>query len=335
MDLWFPADPILLHRSQEHTRLLLGYAGEWRWFTTLAFVIKTFMQQHLLNSGYSGLGSYGVLLMIVRYLQVEREAGREGEANVGRLLCGFFRFWAEFDYVSLAVDVKGEGRCVEKTPAMVGSSGPNPQVQGRSEQDRGGEGDEAAEEEAVGEEEEADAAGDDPTPFRLRRRCRHPTPGDRLTLIITDPCDVTNFILCHQKALRNMVHAFIHACHTLDPSSPPTHPAKEVQTIALFAEAELRPLRVHLLSPPLLLILLPQLLRCGECHRLHRQHRAQHPHHVPPHLHAPHPPPPPPAPPPPSALPPPLPFSHHPHPPHPAPASIVSSTSTRRASAPP
>ena len=73
MDLWFPNERRVVGRSQRHVDEVKGYMQRWRWMGVLAVVVKTFMQQQLLNSGYSGLGSYGVLLMIVRYLQVERE----------------------------------------------------------------------------------------------------------------------------------------------------------------------------------------------------------------------------------------------------------------------
>ena len=40
---------------------------------------------------------------------------------------------------------------------------------------------------------------------------------ERLSLVIVDPCDSTNHIVCHHKALRNMIAAFIQAVAVLDP----------------------------------------------------------------------------------------------------------------------
>ena len=231
MDLWFPADPAILTRSQQHTTLLRQYAEEWKWFTPLAFVIKTFMQQHLLNSGYSGLGSYGVLLMIVRFLQEDRarrEGAGEEEANVGRVLCHFLRFWVEFDYINFAIDVRGQGQFTDK-PVLNEEAKP---VSRDEEEDEV-----PAEEEDVVDDEpqEGDGRGDE----RSRRRRKAVVTGDRLSLVIADPCDSSNYVVCHHKALRNMLYAFIHACTVLDPLTHPPHPAKDVQTVAAFTDAEL------------------------------------------------------------------------------------------------
>ena len=235
MDLWFPADPSILTRSQQHTQLLRQYAEEWKWFIPLAFVIKTFMQQHLLNSGYSGLGSYGILLMIVRFLQEDKarreDKGEEEESNVGRVLCNFFRFWVEFDYINFALDVKGQGRFTDKPDLNESAKSVK-----REESD-----DEAVPEEediADDDPQEVEGRGDDPSQ-RSRRRRKAVISGDRLSLVIADPCDACNYVICHHKALRNMLYAFIHACTVLDPLSPPPRPAKDVQAVAAFTEAEL------------------------------------------------------------------------------------------------
>ena len=69
MDLWFPTSSYVTLRSQQHTLLIGRYLASYPFFYPLSVVVKSFMQQQMLNSGYSGLGSYGVLLMIVRFLQ--------------------------------------------------------------------------------------------------------------------------------------------------------------------------------------------------------------------------------------------------------------------------
>ena len=76
MDLWFPTSSFVTVRSQQHTLLITSFLTAFPFFYPLSVVVKSFMQQQMLNSGYSGLGSYGVLLMIVRFLQHQRDQSR-------------------------------------------------------------------------------------------------------------------------------------------------------------------------------------------------------------------------------------------------------------------
>ena len=274
MDLWFPSERRVVGRSQRHVAEVKGYLQRWRWMGVLAVVVKTFMQQQLLNSGYSGLGSYGVLLMIVRYLQVDRErrlaqhdrtketeasvadvdhaAQNEdedegdidspdtsfaastatdsgGEPNVGRVLCGFFRFWAEFDYVNRGVDVCGEGCFVDKPQIKYSqrkSTRMGPNCVGGADSD---------DDEQHTTQSGQDAAADDMTSDAALSgtgAARPVLPSERLSLVIVDPCDTTNHIVCHHKALRNMIAAFIQAVAVLDPTGAPAVPATDVRQLA-------------------------------------------------------------------------------------------------------
>ena len=144
-----------------------------------------------------------------------------------------FRFWAEFDYCSQSVDVRGVG-CFPDKPLLDG--------QAKSfKRDDDEQHDGQQEEEDVGEEDGVEGDdGDDGQ--RMRRARRRAVVGeDRPTLVIADPCDASNFVICHHKALRNMILAFVHACVVLDPLSPPPRPCYEVQAVAWFSEAELNP----------------------------------------------------------------------------------------------
>ena len=78
------------------------------------------------NSGYSGLGSYGVLLMLIRFLQWERsqalKENRPEESNLGKLLVGFFKLYATFDYIHHAIDVVNigpDGGFSAKPPVLI------------------------------------------------------------------------------------------------------------------------------------------------------------------------------------------------------------------------
>ena len=273
MDLWFPNEAHVVRRSQRHVDEVKGYLQRWRWMGVLAVVVKTFMQQQLLNSGYSGLGSYGVLLMIVRYLQARSErkaagSGRAGasqstaaeveeesakgngvahgagdatssavvesdddESNVGRLLCGFFRFWAEFDYVNLGVDVRGDGCYVDKPPILHGhrKNSRNPGPNG------GGGGVDSDDDEQPNTHSAHEAAADDVDSDAAASGARPRRAGlvsERLSLVIVDPCDASNSIVCYHKALRNMIAAFVQAVAILDPAGPPAVARPEVVQMA-------------------------------------------------------------------------------------------------------
>ena len=270
MDLWFPNERRVVGRSQRHVHEVKGYLQRWRWMGVLAVVVKTFMQQQLLNSGYSGLGSYGVLLMIVRYLQAGRESTQQSgtnehvqqaemvvhdvavgedecaesahdagvttgpavgddEPNVGRVLCGFFRFWAEFDYVNHGVDVRGDGRFIDKPQVKYSQrrtmrTGPN--GVGGADSDDDEQPTQSAQDTTV-DDVDSDAAA---SAARTNRPAT--SSSERLSLVIVDPCDATNHIVCHHKALRNMIAAFVQAVAVLDPTGPPAVPAPDVMQVA-------------------------------------------------------------------------------------------------------
>lgn len=80
-DLWFPLDPITAQRSQDHVKLLQQAHADHPQFCALAILIKSFMQQHQLNSGYSGLGSFGVELMLLSYLNWRFSTNRSGRSR--------------------------------------------------------------------------------------------------------------------------------------------------------------------------------------------------------------------------------------------------------------
>ena len=302
MDLWFPSERRVVGRSQRHVAAVQGYLARWRWMGVLAAVVKTFMQQQLLNSGYSGLGSYGVLLMIVRFMQVDGQrrqeaeadaqtseaaeeaedvedqdegededdevededeeevreqvesdaaasckatsaAGGEDESNVGRVLCGFFRFWAEFDYVNQAVDVRGDGSFIDKPPFSYSSNSSSSGQRKATHSGASGVGAESDDEEqqACAHAHTEQSAGDSTVneadndgPLSSKRGRRAVASSDRLSLVIVDPCDATNHIVCHHKALRNMIAAFTQAVAVLDPTAPPVVPAPEVMSVAAW-----------------------------------------------------------------------------------------------------
>jgi hypothetical protein len=329
MDLWFPLAADIHRRSQQHTSLIHGYMSSFPAFYPLSCVVKTFMQQNLLNSGYSGLGSYGILLMIVRFLQHHRAERRlphpvtgevqYEEGNLGRLLCGFFRFYIAFDYEALGLDVREEGAFFDKaplnelireqqlreiesmraeaeqrlrsgahagpksvtatmnaatmasaaagqkpplasplpsssppstplpsgSPAPSASPGPPPAMspgamlanaaaaaaQGgskpRSQQKR----QQQQRERGGGDDEDGSDNDGGHGPNGSGMDLDDPALLSHCTLVIQDPQDSANSIICHHKALRNMIHAFAKAVVLLDPhGEKPIIPAQAVWT---------------------------------------------------------------------------------------------------------
>jgi hypothetical protein len=257
MDLWFPVEPHMLTRSQQHTLMMHQLLSDFpRVFYPLAVVLKSFMAQNLLNSGYSGLGSYGVLLMLIRFLQWERfnaqRDGRPEETNLGKLLVSFFRLYATFDYLHKAVDVVNipeDGGFIAKPevlivfpsrkPVQTGglsssmASGANGVAGGRKGRKKGGDDDSDDEDDAQQQhhqqqrhhdesDEEVDIqhsnVGGERESASLKKKRSNAT--DRFTLLILDPMDTKNQIICHHKALRNMIGAFICAIMILDPDHP-------------------------------------------------------------------------------------------------------------------
>jgi len=254
MDLWFPVDPQMLTRSQQHTLLIHKMLADFPLtFYPLAIVLKSFMAQNLLNSGYSGLGSYGVLLMLIRFLQWERyHAAREGRAeerNLGKLLVSFFRLYATFDYIHHAIDVVNIGEdggftpkpevlivFPSRKPVQAGGAGGAGGPGARKGRKKGGDDDSDDEDDApqyqqqqqhqddVPTEEPLDVAGAgggaplERESASLKKKRSNAT--DRFTLLILDPMDSKNQIICHHKALRNMIGAFIRAIMILDPDHP-------------------------------------------------------------------------------------------------------------------
>ena len=235
MDLWFPVECHITKRSQLHTDFIKKFSLSYSAFFPLSCTLKSFMQQNLLNSGYSGLGSYGVLLMIMRYLQHERITAaaehRNEESNLGRLLIGFFRCFAIFDYMTQAISVSGEGGWIEK-PELITSKrqrrkrvnshgdGSDEEVDEREDVDD----DEQSHPPADHDDDESTAANDGTTDEASTTK-RRPSPlSDRFTMIIADPIDPSNQIVCHNKALRNMIQAFVRALTIIDPNTPPPVP---------------------------------------------------------------------------------------------------------------
>jgi len=258
IDLWFPSSPAMLLRSQQHTALIRQMLSDFpHSFYPLAIVLKSFMAQNLLNSGYSGLGSYGVLLMLIRYLQLERfmaaREGRKEETNLGKLLVGFFRLYATFDYMHKAIDVVNVGdgdEFVDKPATIIVKRARKPtdataaataaaaaaasetigSVKTTEVEAEGSEGEgEETEHQPTTTPAPATAASDhgtdsDATAAELREsaslRKKRNNAADKFTLIILDPMDPENQIICHHKALRNMIGAFIRAVMILDPDNP-------------------------------------------------------------------------------------------------------------------
>ena len=254
MDLWFPVDPQMLTRSQQHTLLIHKMIADFpHAFYPLAIVLKSFMSQNLLNSGYSGLGSYGVLLMLIRFLQYERfNAARDKraeEANLGKMLVGFFRLYASFDYIHKAIDVVhigDEGEFIPKPEVLIvarvrrptqtgpGTAGTGTGAGGaggpKKSPRKKGAGDDSDDEddfeqhghddgEDSGQEDlPAAAVGGERESASLKKK--RSNAADRFTLLILDPMDSQNQIICHHKALRNMIGAFIRAIIILDPEHP-------------------------------------------------------------------------------------------------------------------
>jgi DNA polymerase sigma len=223
MDLWFPINSVISERSQRHTQLILTAAKQFSAFYPLSCVIKTFMQQNLLNSGYSGLGSYGVLLMIIRFLQFnqnkrkpttesrENSASEPNQENLGHLLCDFFRFYCNFDYSNYAISIKHSQFDKPDLSVLGMKKNKTPSQMGGGNQNNGNNSDDEEENEFPAQRMEINKAEEENS-AELNN--------SSYTLVISDPEDETNYIICHHKALRNMIYAFIKAIAILDPTNP-------------------------------------------------------------------------------------------------------------------
>jgi hypothetical protein len=207
---WFPVDPHMLTRSQQHTLLIHQMLSDFpQSFYALAIVLKSFMSQNLLNSGYSGLGSYGVLLMLIRFLQYERfnaqRDHRPEETNLGKLLVGFFRLYATFDYLHKAIDVvhiSPDGDFIPKPEVLIVAPARKPvpsesdRKAGRKKRD--GDDSDEEEEQAYRQDGNEESGGEDAGGAResasLKKKRSNAT--DRFTLLILDPMDSKNQIIC-------------------------------------------------------------------------------------------------------------------------------------------
>jgi DNA polymerase sigma len=235
-DLWFPVDTAITARSQAHTSLIRSYRTEFTAFYPLACVLKSFMLQNLLNSGYSGLGSYGSLLMLVRFLQHERQLARSEnrseETNLGKLFVGFLRYYIEFDYLHTGISVSGDGSLLDKDKIVLPKKEASKQkvYNAPSDDDNDKDDQPSTPEHSSSRPDSAQDMVKSVEPSLDNSVAESPEQkeqqriSENLTLIIQDPEDTSNQIICHHKALRNMLSAFMRALNILDPSSVPASP---------------------------------------------------------------------------------------------------------------
>ena len=274
MDLWFPTSSFITLRSQQHTHLITSYLTHFPFFYPLSVVIKSFMQQQMLNSGYSGLGSYGVLLMIVRFLQHQQQlhkkpyphsddpskpatpddlppadpasarassaastssTGSTSSQSAGEVNLG--RVLCDFFRFYCTFDYATKAIDVRDD----GSFFDKPEISALVKKGKAHGGPNPS---AGDDDEDGDVGSEDD----------HPTgdsdwpsgaDGDRdaslfaqYTLVIQDPQDPSHLIVGHHRALRNMVQAFMRALTILDVDTPlPTPPAALMTPVAPAAAA--------------------------------------------------------------------------------------------------
>jgi len=119
-----------------HTSLIKNYLQQFKPLKPLLLVLKFFLHQHALNEPYTGgLGSYGLTLMLVNFLQLscqnlelpskekETEGSKVdpllkdnncGDENLGDLLMRFLCFYGkDFDFFRNVISVHN-GRCLPK-----------------------------------------------------------------------------------------------------------------------------------------------------------------------------------------------------------------------------
>lgn len=91
--------------------IIRQYLADFPALRPLLLVIKCFLQQRTLNEVYSGgLGSYGVLLLVVSHLQMLRYNYPGMSANLGMALQHFFQLYGRFfNYCVTGIAVKDEG----------------------------------------------------------------------------------------------------------------------------------------------------------------------------------------------------------------------------------
>lgn len=99
------------HTGLQTTELVKQLTEQFPAATPLALVLKQFLADRSLDQSYSGgLSSYGLVLLITRFLQHEHHLGRPINQNFGGLLMDFLYFFGNvFDPRRMRVSVQGSG----------------------------------------------------------------------------------------------------------------------------------------------------------------------------------------------------------------------------------
>ncbi|GLT84385.1 hypothetical protein SLE2022_026200 [Rubroshorea leprosula] len=104
------------HMGFETTELVKELIEQFPATTPLALVLKQFLADRSLDQSYSGgLSSYGLMLLITRFLQHEHHLGRPINQNFGSLLMDFLYFFGNvFDPRQMRVSLRGTGVYVNR-----------------------------------------------------------------------------------------------------------------------------------------------------------------------------------------------------------------------------
>ena len=205
IDIWFPSSVITLQRSQLHCKLINTALHEYTELYTMSCVVKSFMLQQNLNSGYSGLCTFGIELMLIHWLQYRYHQNENTQSNntdqlYSTLLYEFFVYYINFDYVNKSIDVNNKsGTPSNKPDSRILQSQLNPVEQMNDDSD---------------DEFNTTGINNDTTTDR--------SINELYTLCIHDPYDTNNYLLCHSKPLINIIISFISAVHVIRPDTMTT-----------------------------------------------------------------------------------------------------------------
>ncbi|CAG5107900.1 Oidioi.mRNA.OKI2018_I69.chr1.g3543.t2.cds [Oikopleura dioica] len=96
--------------------LVKGYIRQFPALRYLVLVLKQFLLQRDMNEVWTGgISSYGLILMVVSFLQQQGADDTADEVNLGVLLIKFLRFYGmEFEYSKCCIRVKNGGQFIKK-----------------------------------------------------------------------------------------------------------------------------------------------------------------------------------------------------------------------------
>ncbi|CAH9135564.1 unnamed protein product [Cuscuta epithymum] len=105
-----------LQNGPKAAEFIVDSVSKWPPLRPLCLILKIFLQQRELNEVYTGgIGSYGLLVMLIAMLRNHRDFQASREQNLGVLLVGFFDLYGrKLNTSSVGLSCNGEGTFFQK-----------------------------------------------------------------------------------------------------------------------------------------------------------------------------------------------------------------------------